>query len=55
VVPGDVITAINDEPVADLDDMLALLEKRQAGESVTVSLWRGGQQRRQVVTLGQAE
>jgi S1-C subfamily serine protease len=28
-VPGDVITAINDEPVADMDDMLSLLERRQ--------------------------
>ena len=52
VVPGDVITAINDEPVGDLDDMLAVLEKRQAGESVQLTLWREGRSRRQQVILG---
>jgi S1-C subfamily serine protease len=51
VVPGDVITAINDEPVADLDDMLALLEKRQAGESVSLTIWKSGQSRKQALTL----
>ena len=30
-MPGDVITAVNDQPVADLDDMLGLLEQRQIG------------------------
>ena len=52
VVQGDVITAINDEPVGDLDDMLAVLEKRQAGESVQLTLWREGRSRRQQVILG---
>ncbi len=55
VLAGDVITAINDEPVADLDDMLALLERRQAGESVTLTLWRNGQTRKQAAVLGQPE
>lgn len=55
VVAGDVITAINDEPVADLDDMLANLERRQAGETVQLTLWRGGQTRRQAVTLAAPE
>jgi S1-C subfamily serine protease len=55
VIAGDVITAINDEPVADLDDMLANLERRQPGESVVLSLWRGGQSRRMPVVLAQAE
>ncbi len=51
VVMGDVITAVNDEPVADLDDMLASLERRQPGETVTVTVWRAGQVRKQAVTL----
>jgi S1-C subfamily serine protease len=55
VVAGDVITAINDAPVADLDDMLALLEQRQPGETVTVTLWRAGQSRKQAVALAAAE
>ena len=55
VIGGDVITAINDEPVADLDDMLTQLERRQAGDSVTLSVWRNGQTRKQAVVLGSGE
>ncbi len=52
VVGGDVITAVNDEPVADMDDMLAQLERRQAGDSVSLTVWRGGQTRKLAVVLG---
>ena len=31
-VIGDVITAVNDEAVKNLDDMLTQLERRQPGE-----------------------
>jgi S1-C subfamily serine protease len=51
VVSGDVITAVNDDPVADLDDMLTLLERRQPGDTVTLTVWRAGQTRRQSVVL----
>jgi S1-C subfamily serine protease len=51
IVQGDVITAINDDPVSDLDDMLALLERRQPGETVSLTLWRDGRSRKQPVTL----
>ena len=55
IVPGDVITAINDEPVANLDDMLTVLEKHQPGDSLSLSLWRNGAKRKQAVQLGSAE
>jgi S1-C subfamily serine protease len=55
VVGGDVITAINDEPIADLDEMLAQLERRQPGDSVTLSVWRNGQTRKQRVVLASGE
>ncbi|GMV45484.1 MAG: hypothetical protein AMXMBFR66_08820 [Pseudomonadota bacterium] len=55
VIGGDVVTAINDEPVHDLDDMLTVLERHQPGQQVTLSVWRGGQTRRQAVTLGSGE
>ncbi len=55
IVQGDVITAINDEAVGDLDDVLTALEKRQPGESVTLSLWRDGKTRKQSVVLGAAD
>ena len=55
IVPGDVITAVNDEPVTGMDDMLSLLEKRQPGDTVTLTVWRAGQTRKQAVVLGTAE
>lgn len=55
VIGGDVITAINEQPVKDLDDMLTLLEQRQPGDTVTLSVWRGGQTRKQAVTLAAPE
>ncbi|MFZ4651054.1 MAG: S1C family serine protease [Rubrivivax sp.] len=55
IVAGDVITAINDEPVKDFDDMLAQLERRASGDTVTLTLWRAGQTRRQAVTLAAGE
>jgi S1-C subfamily serine protease len=51
IVPGDVITAINDEAVTDLDDLLAQLERRNLGDTVTLSVWRNGQTRRVPVVL----
>ena len=55
IVPGDVITAINDEPVASLDDMLTVLEKHRPGENLSLSLWRNGARRKQAVQLGSGE
>jgi len=55
VVGGDVITGINDEPVTDLEDMLSHLERRQVGETVSLSVWRGGQTRKVTVTLAASE
>ena len=39
IAPGDVITAINDEQLTDLDSMLSALERFQPGDK---SLWREG-------------
>lgn len=55
IVMGDVITAVNDEPVADLDDMLTLLERRAPGDTVTLTLWRGGASRKQSLVLAAGE
>ena len=55
VVGGDVITAVNDEPVADLDEMLSQLERRQPGETVTLTVWREGRTRKQSAVLGAAD
>jgi len=55
LIQGDVITAINDEPVGDLDEMLSVLERRQIGERVTLSLWNAGKLRKQQVQLGSSD
>ncbi len=52
VIAGDVITAVNDQAVRDLDDMLTILEDLQPEQSVTLSVWRAGQTRRVAVPLG---
>ena len=54
MVQGDVITAVDDEPVADLDDMLTVLERHRPGERVTLTLWRAGQTRKLGVTLAES-
>ena len=55
IVAGDVITAVNDEPVSDLDDMLTALERFQPGDKVTLTLWRAGKTRKQSVTLAESD
>lgn len=55
IVAGDIIVAINDEPVASLDDMLTLLERRQPGDSVTLSVSRNGRGRKVQVQLASGE
>jgi len=55
IAAGDVITAVNDDAIADLDDMLTLLERRQPGETVTLAVWRAGQLRKIPVVLGASE
>jgi len=42
---GDVITAVNEVPVSNFDDLLNELEKRQAGDTVRLSVWRDGRNR----------
>ena len=51
VVAGDVITAIADQPVKNLDDLLSVMERRQPGEQVVLTVWRSGQSRKVNVTL----
>jgi S1-C subfamily serine protease len=55
IVQGDVITAVDGQPVADLDDMLSIIEARQIGEKVTLTVWRAGRTRKVVVALGSSD
>ena len=55
VVQGDVITAVDDKPVANLDDLLTQLEAHQPGDNVTLTLWRAGKTRKQSLALAAAQ
>jgi S1-C subfamily serine protease len=55
VLAGDVITAINEEPVGDWDDMLSHLERRQPGDTVTLTVWRAGKTRKVPVALAASD
>lgn len=54
--PGDIITAVDDVPIASLDDLDALLARRAVGEQVTVEYLAqsDGQRARVRLTLGEA-
>jgi S1-C subfamily serine protease len=54
IVQGDVVTAVNGQPVADIDDLLSELENHRPGDRVMLTVSRGGQVRKQAVTLGEA-
>ncbi|NML14513.1 S1C family serine protease [Azohydromonas caseinilytica] len=55
IVAGDVITAVNNTPVADFDDLLNELERYQSGDTVTLSVWRAGKARQVSVKLAAGE
>ena len=52
IVGGDVITAVNGKPVADLDELLSELEERRVGDKVTLTVWNGGKTRQVQAQLG---
>lgn len=42
IVPGDVVQAVDGQPVETVADMDKLLDQRQAGDKVVVTVWREG-------------
>jgi S1-C subfamily serine protease len=50
-VGGDVIVAVDGNPIASFDDVLAYIGSRSPGDQVTLTIVRGGQQQDVVVTL----
>jgi S1-C subfamily serine protease len=51
ILLGDVITAIDDEPIANEDDLLNALENRRAGDVVTVTTIRDSDEYRYEIEL----
>jgi putative serine protease PepD len=53
---GDVVTALDGEPVADIQSMARLVRARQVGDRVTIDFARGGEARRvEAVLKGRQE
>ena len=52
LVGGDVIVALNGKPISSFDELLNALEQHQAGETVPLSIVRGGKRLEQSVRLG---
>lgn len=55
IVLGDVITAIDGQSVRSNDDYLSILEKRKAGQAITVTVRRGEEERKVEVTLSESQ
>ncbi len=51
IVPGDVILAVNGDPVRSMRDLRAALERRHVGDVVRLRVWRDGATRELEVTL----
>jgi S1-C subfamily serine protease len=49
---GDLLTAIEGQPVSDIGELLSLLEEDRIGKEVTVQIIRGGEPKQLKVTLG---
>jgi S1-C subfamily serine protease len=52
IAPGDVITAIGDEPVTTVGRLLGRLDDYRPGDTVTLTVTRDGRERRVAVELG---
>lgn len=50
-VGGDVITAVDGQAVANLQEMQRIILERQPGDTVQLTLWRDGEERQADVTL----
>ena len=50
---GDVITAVDGEPVASLEDMVSYFNRLDPGDRVTLSIFRGGRSDEVAVTLAE--
>jgi serine protease Do len=52
-VGGDIITAMDDQPITQMEDLRAFLQQAQPGQKVTLTLLRDGEEVKVGVTLGE--
>jgi S1-C subfamily serine protease len=55
IVLGDIVTAVDGKAVKDLDDVLTLIEEKNPGDTVTLSVTRSNEQRQVRVQLQASE
>jgi len=55
VILGDIIVGLDGKPVANLEDLLGVLEQHQPGDTVSITILRGGEKIEQQITLGLSE
>jgi S1-C subfamily serine protease len=53
ITPGDLIVKVDDDQTPTVEDLLGTLRGYQPGDSVQLSLVRGGKEREVTVTLGE--
>jgi len=53
LVGGDIITALDDQPVSRMEDLQGLIRQAEPGQKVTLTILRDGQQLQVPVTLGE--
>jgi S1-C subfamily serine protease len=51
LVPGDFLQSVDGKPVRTVDDVQAALERRKAGDTLEVAVWRNGQAAKVAITL----
>ena len=52
MVGGDVITALNDQPVTSMEELASAIQAMSPGDTATLSILRNGEQMTVSVTLG---
>ena len=50
---GDVVQAVDGRKIRTVDELFAALERRSAGDEITMQLWREGKTREVKITLGE--
>lgn len=53
LLAGDVVSALGDDRVADVADLIAAVARRRPGDPVTLTVWRGTERARVSVKLGE--
>lgn len=54
LLPGDIILGVDDKPIISAGDVHTLVTMAQPGQRLLFNVWRDGQGRRLLVTLGEA-